>query len=261
MRLLYFIGALFVLWLPLAIPIFIFLRHNNNLASIVNYVVLFFELIFLWRFWGQAVYGETEIFARYGLVRSRINAIEFVRGLAIGCCFCWSLFISEAIFGWIEIIPPSVSLIRIVIEGFLSAIALSLVEELIFRGWLIDELKRDYSQGKVIGVGATIFALLHFLKPVSEIIRTAVTFPALVLLGIILIVAKYNHGDRLGNSIGIHGGLVWAYYIVNVGSLIRYTNQVPVWITGIDGNPIAGVMGIIFLASLLWLTSQKMRSK
>ena len=63
--------------------------------------------------------------------------------------------------------------------------------------------------------------------------------------------AKYKYGDRLGMSIGIHAGLVWAYYIVSVGQLIEYTNKVPVWITGIDGNPIAGVMGLMFLSGLI----------
>ena len=96
-----------------------------------------------------------------------------------------------------------------------------------------------------------MFALAHFIKPVAEIIRTGVTFPALVMLGLILTLAKYQHGDRLGTSIGIHAGLVWSYYIVNVGELIQYTNRVPVWVTGIHGNPIAGVMGLIFLTALM----------
>jgi membrane protease YdiL (CAAX protease family) len=60
----------------------------------------------------------------------------------------------------------------------------------------------------------------------------------------------FSEGDRLGIPIGLHAGLVWGYYIVNVGQLIEYSNQVPVWVTGIDGNPIAGVMGLLFLSGL-----------
>jgi hypothetical protein len=64
---------------------------------------------------------------------------------------------------------------------------------------------------------------------------------------------KYH--DRLGICIGIHGGLVWGYYILNVGNLLQYTKTVPDWITGIDGNPIAGILGLIFLYLLLvWMT-------
>ena len=55
----------------------------------------------------------------------------------------------------------------------------------------------------------------------------------------------------MGICIGLHGGLVWGYYIINVGEMVRYNDRVPVWVTGIDNNPIAGVMGLIFLSGLL----------
>lgn len=71
----------------------------------------------------------------------------------------------------------------------------------------------------------------------------------------------FPEGNRLGISIGLHAGLVWGYYIVNVGQLIEYSNQVPVWVTGIDGNPIAGVMGLLFLSGLTGIIlSPKRRS-
>lgn len=250
-RLLIFIGVLLFFWLPLAIPLYLLLRHDSNLSNIVTMALLFAELILLWRFWGKFVYGKSNIFTHYGLVRSKKNSRELLKGLAIGFWFCLSLFIVEALLGWVEVFSPTVSLLKILTEGLLSALGIALAEELIFRGWLLDELRRDYSKKMSLGIGAIVFALAHFLKPIEEIIRTIVTFPALILLGITLILAKYQHGDRLGICIGIHAGLVWGYYIVNVGELIQYTKQVPVWVTGIDGNPIAGVMGLIFLTGLM----------
>ncbi|MEL6493707.1 MAG: type II CAAX endopeptidase family protein [Cyanobacteria bacterium J06623_7] len=249
-RLIIFVGALSVLWLPLALPIYWLLREDSNLVSILTMALLFIELLFLWRWWGNFIHDERQIFQKFGLVNSRRNATEFIRGLAIGFCLCLGLFITKVLLGWVEVSNPSVNLIRIVIEGLLSATGIALAEELLFRGWLLDELQRDYSQKACIWLTAIAYAVAHFLKPLEEIIRTAVTFPALVLLGIALIMAKYRHGDRLGISIGIHAGLVWAYYIVNVGELIEYSNRVPVWITGIDGNPIAGMMGLLFLSAL-----------
>jgi LPXTG-motif cell wall-anchored protein len=53
---------------------------------------------------------------------------------------------------------------------------------------------------------------------------------------------------------GLHAGLVWGYYILNVGQLVQYSNQVSPWITGVDRNPIAGVMGLLFLGTLaFWM--------
>ena len=260
MRLLFFIGVLSVLWLPIAIPIYLLLQHNSNLASILTMTVLFVELLFIWRLWGKLVYQEAHIFIRYGLVKSQQNSQELFQGLAIGFWFCLSLFITEALLGWIKIIPSELSLIKVVVEGLLSATGIALAEELLFRGWLLDELQRDYSHQVSLWIGATVFALAHFIKPIEEIIRTAVTFPALILLGMILILAKYRYGDRLGICIGIHAGLVWGYYIVDVGELIDYTNKVPAWVTGIDGNPIAGIMGLIFLTSLYLIYRQLAKS-
>ena len=254
-RLSIFIGVLSFLWLPLAIPIYWLLRENSNLASILTMMLLFVELLWLWQFWGKAVHGEVNIYTRYGLVRSGRNISEFVRGIALGFWLCLGLFITEALLGWIEVIAPSASLLRIIAEGWLSAIAIATAEELLFRGWLLDELQRDYGKKICIWVTAIAYGGAHFLKPIEEVIRTAVTFPALILLGIALVLAKYNHGDRLGICIGIHAGLVWSYYIVNVGQLIEYSDRVPAWVTGIDGNPIAGVMGLVFLAGLVFLIS------
>jgi len=254
-RLLCFIGVLSILWLPLAIPLNLWLGQDPNLTTIVTMSLLFIELLFLWKLWGKFVYQEANIFVRYGLEINHKNIIELAKGLAIGFWLCLSLFIVEALLGWIEIVPTSFTLIRIAIEGLVSALGIGLAEELVFRGWLLDELQRDYSRKTSMYLGASIFALAHFLKPITEVIRTAVTFPALVLLGIALILAKFKYGDRLGICIGIHAGLVWGYYIVNVGELIKYSDRIPTWVTGIDNNPIAGVMGLIFLSGLTYLNS------
>ena len=46
---------------------------------------------------------------------------------------------------------------------------------------------------------------------------------------------------------GLHAGLVWSYYLVNVGNLIDYSPTVHPWIIGIDRNPLAGMLGIALL--------------
>jgi uncharacterized protein len=59
-----------------------------------------------------------------------------------------------------------------------------------------------------------------------------------------------THTGRLWLPIGFHAGLVWSYYLLKVGELVQLTNRVPEWVTGIDGNPLAGVMGLLFLTGL-----------
>ncbi len=253
LRLGIFIAILLMLWLPIALPLYLLLNYDPNLASIITMVALFGIFLFLLKFWSKNVYGITEGFKFYGLVWTRKNGVDWLKGISIGLLFTFTLFLTESLFGWVQIQPSKTFLLKIILEGSLTGLGVAFAEELFFRGWLLTELEKDYSPNKSLWFSALIFALLHFLKPLAEVIRTFPQFPALVLLGIALVLAKRSHQQRLGICMGLHGGLVWGYYILNVGQLVRYSETVPTWITGIDRNPLAGVMGILFLSLLvLW---------
>lgn len=255
-RIIFFIVCLAVIWFPYAIAINFIVRDDPNLATIITMVFLFCDFIFLQTLFNKHIYQETAVFQKYGLLFNNFALNQLIKGLAIGFTFCWSLFITEALFGWIYITSSSDFIFKIVLEGFLSALGIALAEELVFRGWILYELEEDYSKSSALWISSILFAVAHFLKPIDEIVRTFITFPALLLLGLTLVLAKRGHQNYLTISIGIHAGLVWSYYILNVGNLIIYTNRVPHWVTGIDDNPIAGILGLIFLG-ILALTMQE----
>lgn len=236
------------MWLPIAIPIYL-LGRDPNTVSILTMLLLYGEFIFLLRWWGKCVYHQRRILQHYGLVRTRRNWLDLLRGLVIGVILVFSLFLVEGWLGWLVWLPSTVLLPQIILEGLIVAIAVGFAEELLFRGWLLDELERDYRPAVALWVNAILFALLHFIKPLPEILRTLPQFPALIVLGLTLVWAKRLR-NRLGLPIGLHAGLIWGYYIINVGQLTQYSGQVPDWITGVDRNPLAGVMGLLFLAIL-----------
>ncbi|MFW6357675.1 MAG: CPBP family intramembrane glutamic endopeptidase [Chroococcales cyanobacterium] len=256
-----FILTLLIIWLPLAAPIDFLLKDDPNLVTILTMGLLFIEFLFLLRFWGKKVYQQPHLHKSYGLEFSRKNGVELLNGLSIGILFTLALFAIEGIVGWVTFQTPSVSLLRIVAEGLLSALGIGLAEEFVFRGWLLNELERDYSAKTALWIDAILFAVLHFLKPIEEVIRTFPAFPGLLLLGLTLVWAKRNHRGRLGISIGLHAGLVWGYYIVNVGELIQYSDTVSPWITGVDKNPIAGILGLLFLSILAYWMRQESSQK
>jgi hypothetical protein len=254
-----FLLTLGLLWVPVAAPIYL-LVSDRNLVTILTMALLFLGFIFLVPIWGKKVYKQTEIFKSYGLIATRTNAKELLFGLSLGLTITLSLFALEGLLGWL-VWQPSDNLPRVILEGFASALGIAFAEELVFRGWLFNELQRDYRPSVVLWASAGLFATAHFIKPISEIIRTFPQFPALLLLGLTLVWAKRGSKGRLGLSIGLHGGLVWGYYIINVGNLIKYSGVAPDWITGVDKNPLIGIMGLLFLWILAFGMRKRSRSK
>ena len=255
LRLGIFVLGLLLLWLPFAAPIYAYVS-DRNLASILTIVLLYAEFILLLKLWGKYVYQQPQLLRRYGLVGSRANGKELLIGLGIGLVTVLGLFSLEGLLGWLQWQQGIQA--KIVIEGLVVAIATGFAEELLFRGWLLNELERDYAK-VAMWINALIFASLHFIKPLSEMLRTAPQFPGLLILGLTLVLAKRRCKNRLGLSIGIHGGLIWGYYIINVGQLIKYSGQVPDWVTGVNQNPLAGLVGIGFLSVMAWVMSKSPR--
>ncbi|MBE9006043.1 CPBP family intramembrane metalloprotease [Fortiea sp. LEGE XX443] len=254
------IFVLLALWLPLATPIYL-LVGDANLVSILTMVLLYVEFIFLLKLWGKHVYQQPQILQHYGLDITRHNRVDLLRGLAIGLTNIWILFGIEGLLGWLVWQQPKVFLLKIILEGLVVGLGVGFAEELLFRGWLLDELQRDYSQRVALWTDAIVFAALHFIKPLEAIIQTLPQFPALVVLGLTQVWAKRWRRGRLGLPIGLHGGLVGGFYIINVGGLVQYTSVVPDWVTGVYQNPLMGVMGLCLMSiSALWMRGQLQRS-
>ena len=139
-----------MLWLPFAAPIYLLLRQDENLTTIVTLGLLFLIFLVYLPLWVKRVHRLKQPFSQYGLVWQKRNAIELLQGLALGFCFTWGLLIIEHLLGLLTILPPSTTIIRFVLEGSLTGLGVALAEELLFRGWIYDELERDYNPNIVL---------------------------------------------------------------------------------------------------------------
>ena len=262
-RMLSFLLVLILLWLPGLALIYVVMGSTQNLAdpgtknllSILTMGLLAIEFIALLPWWGQKVYQHPNLYSRYGLVFTRQNGLLLLKGLAIGACFTFALFITQGLLGWLTWQSPRLSIPQLLLEGSATALGVGLAEGLFFRGWMLDELERDYTPTVSLIADVGLYALLHFIKPISVIIASFPEFPGLWLLGTVLVIAKRQHRNLLGMSIGLHAGMVWAYYVINVGNMVKYSGRVSDWITGINGNPVSGLLGLIFLGILAILMS------
>jgi membrane protease YdiL (CAAX protease family) len=209
-------------------------------------LLLYGEFICLLRLWGQGVYQRSHPLKYYGLPRTPDDLLDLLTGLSLGLLSLLSLFGLEGKLGWL-VWRPAADLPQVILEGLAIALGISFAEELLFRGWLLNELERDYRPQTALWLCSLLFALLHFIKPIIVILQSWPQFFGLLLLGAALVWAKRLRKGRLSLAVGLHAGLAWGIYIVNVANLVTYSGQVPVWITGIDQNPLAGLMGLLFL--------------
>jgi uncharacterized protein len=248
-RILAFALVLGVIWLVAYFSLSRFWAGANFVLP-VSMVLLYTGFVFLLRIWGQRLYAQTRPLKFYGWDFSWRGSWELSLGLSVGLAMLMLLFVLEGLLGWVSWLPVSAALGRVIAEGLLLGLVVGCAEELLFRGWLLQELDQDYPPVAAMITSSLIFALLHFLKPLEEILNTWTQGLGLLILGMLLVWARRLCRGRLGLAIGLHGGLVWGYYIIRVGELVRYPGTVPVWVTGINHNPLAGLAGLVLISLL-----------
>jgi uncharacterized protein len=249
LRVLILLLILVLCWAPIALPI-LWLVPDPNLQSILSLPILYLEFIVLLQIWNPQVHRESHPFRRYGFRSAKLNVLNLLSGLFIGWGAVLLLFVFLGEMGWAQWFVPKPNFLQIAAEGLLISLAFGFAEELLFRGWLLDELERDYAKPTATFACAMVFALAHFLKPWDAIVASWLTFPALLILGLTLVWAKRVTRGRIGLSIGYHAGLVGGYYMLNVGNLVKPVASVPTWLTGMNGNPLASVPGVLILGAI-----------
>ncbi|MEL6468100.1 MAG: type II CAAX endopeptidase family protein [Cyanobacteria bacterium J06623_4] len=249
-----FLALLLVVWSPVAASVYWSQGwfYDSDTAEIFALVLLYVGFLLGLPVWGSAVHGWVSPFQRCGLLFQAQTLRDGLVALLIGVLGVFSLFGLASLLGWATPTPPSPRLARFVLEGLVMALAVGLAEELLFRGWVLAELEKNHTPAAALAMNALFFASTHFIKPWPEILRTLPQFLGLVVLGMALVWARRSptgkeKRTRLGYPIGLHAGLIWGYYIVNVGGLSAYTGRAPAWVTGIDNNPLAGLLGVVLL--------------
>ena len=138
----------------------------------------------------------------------------------------------------------------------LNSIALGLgvgfAEEIIFRGWLLEELKFEYGSKISITVQAIVFSFAHNLS--NDIFWNIIGLRlGFILLGIFLSLVRIRDKGSLWNCIGIHGGLVGIWFFINNG-LIEFKENTPSYLAGPFTqnipNPIGSFSAILILLML-----------
>lgn len=226
-------------------------------------IALFTVFVLLLPQWLRWIHGVNRPWRHIGLQGKAVWWKTWILAFGAGMVGVVLLYGLQIWLGWGRWMPPPTHWGRNLMEGLLVGIGVGLAEEILFRGWLLFELEQDYRPLAALGFDAGIFAIAHYLRPLSEILATWPQFVGLLLLGVALVWARripvrQTEGQRpittLGPAAGLHGGLVFAYYQFDVNDLVSMTDRVPAWITGIGGNPLAGLLGLGFLSLIAFST-------
>lgn len=142
----------------------------------------------------------------------------------------------------------------LLLNGLLLLFGVGFAEELLFRGWLWGELELQLGERRALVLQALIFALLHpwYRAPGLEAVGL---LGGLILLGLVLALQRRADRGSLWGAIGLHGGLVGGWFVMQKG-LLQISPAAPAWWVGPGGadiNPIGGLIGWVGLAALLWV--------
>ncbi|WP_416233398.1 lysostaphin resistance A-like protein [Anabaena sp. UHCC 0399] len=245
-------------WLPVAV-ILLRLLHwqpikplqpEQKLPLIVSLYLLAPLIV-----WG-VIWLTNSSFSDYGFAPNFAMLGSLALGFGLGVLTIAISYTCQFWLGWCDFkklspkqiasILPSILLIALLVGG---------IEELVFRGFLLTELERDYSVWIAAAVSSIIFAVLHLVWEQQE---TIPQLPGLWLLGMMLVLARICDRHNLGIAWGLHSALVFAIATIDTAQLVTYTGKVSELWTGKNKKPLAGVAGITCVLGtslILWLFS------
>jgi len=198
------------------------------------------------------VWKEPEPWKTIGLNRSkndikRAYLIGFKKALILISILFITLFIFKE-FTWKKL-PPSFAIYR---DTIFIAFFVGILEKLLFRGWLMNEMKLKLGKKKALWIQAIIYSLAHN-GSIKNLLNIDLSKISLLLKGLELGIMTYQEEGNLWTAIGYHGGLISLWFFLKEG-IITIKNESPVWIFGHE-LPTKGIFSS--LAMILFLLNRK----
>ena len=246
-----FIPFLYFLGWILASPL-VFLGIEKEKISLIGTIITFLIFVISLPKWFEVRWKLNNVWKLVGIKKTNRNRepnFYFLKGLLGAISLLSAILIPIILFKdgiWLGEIS-----IDIFINSLFLIFGVGFAEELIFRGWLLEELKNQFGLKKALIFQSSIFSIVHigFNLPLWQMISI---LSGLFLLGIFLAFLRLKNNNSLWGCIGLHGGLVGGWFLVNNG-LFKISKDVPIWLVGpgnINTNPLGGFWGISLLSFL-----------
>jgi uncharacterized protein len=256
-------------WLPLAIAIAILVKWHppqpltaaQKLPLLASLYLIALPLLWVISLVEGVPFSQP--FSHYGIPGRSSVLVSLGCGLCLALLSLAVIFALEGRLGWLEWQASNWQQLGSVwLPILLLGLWIGVTEELIFRGFLLNELigKQKFNELLAIATGilakpqanlwlaavisSLIFAFGHLVWEVKE---TIPQLPGLWLMGMVLVLARWVDGGNLGLAWGLHAGWVWGLTCIDTAGLIKYTGRGRDWLTGLAGKPLAGIAGVLCL--------------
>ncbi|MGF1590586.1 MAG: lysostaphin resistance A-like protein [Pleurocapsa sp.] len=246
-KVLTFFGVWAAVWLPIAFLVsrFIDWQPSKIMTTQQKLVLLASLYILLPVVIGWKIKVESLSFATLGLSALSKTVEYILLGLTLSLVSLIVVFGLETAFkliSWHQQNMPRLIPLFFPILGL--SLLISLVEEIVFRGYVFSTLSIDNSSWIAATISSTIFALLHLIW---ERKQTLPQIPGLWLMGMVLVAARVLGNGSIYLALGLHAGWICGLTCIDSAELITYSDQSH-WFTGINQQPLAGIAGIFCLA-------------
>ncbi len=242
-----YIPFLYLLGWILSKP-FLFLRFGKDNLSLIGTIFTFLLFLFLMPSWFNFRWQIRNCWSKLGLNnKTKLkNIYSFSQGIFFALVLLVLILIPLLKSNNIIFIGEISS--ETILNGVLLIFGIGFAEEIIFRAWLLEELKLQFGIKVALITQSLVFSLVHIgLKlPFWNILGTLL---GLFILSILCSIIRLRDDGALYGAIGFHGGLVGFWFILN-NNLIYISREAPGWLVGYgipNPNPLSGFYGILLL--------------
>ena len=229
---------------------FYFLNRNisSNNLSIIGTIITFILFLLILPVWARIRWKTNNLWSYIGLdYKNKFEAFnQFFNGFKFSVFLLIILFLFFLLCGWVD----RVDHIKItqLFNAILLIVGIVFAEEIIFRGWLMEEMVLLFGLKRGLIFQSTIFSLAHFRSDIG-LLALIPFLTGLFLFGIVLTLRRTFDRGSLWGCIGLHGGLVGMWYLFDSG-MVSFSIDTPYFLLGPSKNmvnPIGSIIGIIIL--------------
>ncbi|CAK7352308.1 unnamed protein product [Dovyalis caffra] len=243
-RILGFAGMVLVLWSPVIVPLLPTLvqswttNTSSRFAEFVCIVGLYTATMILVVLWGRRVRGYEDPLAQYGLDLTALPKTVVDRPNDGCVSFSWPSSLPSSSLDAMTWLKVYGQMIMLAGRGIITAAGIVLVEELLFRAWLTEEIAADLGYHQGIIISGLAFSLFQ---------RSLWAVPGLWLFSLALAGLRKRSKGSLSVPIGLRTGIMASSFVLQTGGLLTYKPNYPVLVTGTHPHqPFCGAIGLAF---------------